>query len=122
MGDERGSLIAVERSTGLPFEVQRVYFIFGTAAGVTRGLHAHRNLKQWVICVAGSLTLTLDDGQSRVSLELGRPHEAIEIDGLVWREMDNFSSDAVLLVLASRPWEPDDYIRDYAAFAEMAAR
>jgi dTDP-4-dehydrorhamnose 3,5-epimerase-like enzyme len=120
-GDERGSLIALEGGREVPFDVARVYYIFGTRPGVSRGFHAHRNLRQLAICVSGSCVMTLDDGRTRSEVELNRPDLAVEIGSPVWREMRDFSDDAVLLVLASAPYDSSDYIQSYEQFlAEVA--
>jgi dTDP-4-dehydrorhamnose 3,5-epimerase len=121
-GDERGSLIAVEAATGVPFDIARVYYIFGTKSGVERGFHAHRQLTQWAICVSGACTLTLDDGSGRTDVRLDAPERAVEIGPMVWREMRDFTPDAVLVVLASAPYDESDYIRDYEQFTEMVRR
>jgi dTDP-4-dehydrorhamnose 3,5-epimerase-like enzyme len=115
-GDERGSLIALEGGRQVPFTVARVYYIFGTRPGVARGFHAHRALTQLAICVHGSCVMTLDDGRTRADVPLDRPDLAVEIGSMVWREMRDFSDDAVLLVLASAPYDSTDYIKDYAQF------
>lgn len=115
-GDARGSLIALESSRNVPFDIARVYYIYGTQTGVPRGFHAHRALRQWAICVAGSCTLVIDDGRERQSVVLDTPSRALEIGPMIWREMRDFSPDAVLLVLASKAYEERDYIRDYETF------
>jgi dTDP-4-dehydrorhamnose 3,5-epimerase-like enzyme len=115
-GDERGSLIALEGGRDVPFEVARVYYIFGTGPGIARGFHAHRDLRQLAICVSGSCVITLDDGHRRGEVSLDRPDLAIEIGSMVWREMRDFSEDAVLLVLASAHYDSTDYIHSYEQF------
>jgi dTDP-4-dehydrorhamnose 3,5-epimerase len=115
-GDARGSLIALENGKELPFDVARVYYIFGNRPGVERGFHAHEQLTQWAICVSGSCVMRLDDGTTRADVTLDRPDLAVEIGSLIWREMHHFSPDAVLLVLASASYDADDYIRDYDTF------
>lgn len=118
-GDDRGSLIALEAATGVPFDIRRVYYIFGTARGVARGMHAHRLLRQWAVCVAGACTFMLDDGQCREEIRLDAPDLALEIGPLVWHEMSDFTPGAVLMVLADAPYDEADYIRDYHDFLEM---
>lgn len=115
-GDERGSLISLETHKNIPFDIKRIYYIFNTKTGVSRGFHAHRNLKQVVICLSGSCDFTLDDGKTRESITLDKPNEAIYIENYQWREMHNFSSDCVLIVIASEHYSEDDYIRDYDLF------
>jgi len=121
-GDNRGGLIALEAmSAWVPFEIKRCYYIFDTTPGTIRGLHAHRELKQVLICVSGSCTIVCDNGEVRSEFHLDWPDKGILIEGLVWREMKNFSKGAVLLVLASEHYDEADYIRDYALFtAEVA--
>ncbi|MCB4205443.1 FdtA/QdtA family cupin domain-containing protein [Deferribacterales bacterium Es71-Z0220] len=115
-GDERGSLIAIEGGYDIPFDIKRVYYIFDTKKGVERGFHAHLNLKQVCIAVKGSCTFVLDDGKRREEIRLDRPNKGLFIEGLIWREMKDFSPDCVLVVLASEHYDENDYIRDYNKF------
>lgn len=115
-GDARGSLVALEGGVEVPFDVARVYYIFGTKPGVERGFHAHERLTQWAICVTGSCVMRIDDGVTRADVMLDRPDVALEIGSIIWREMHHFSHEAVLLVLASAHYDPADYIRDYNEF------
>lgn len=117
-GDERGKLIALEAlSEQLPFEVKRVYYIFDTTPGTERGKHAHKELKQVLICVNGACTIECEmpDG-SKSSHRLDWPNKGLLIEGLVWREMKEFSKDATLVVLASAHYDEKDYIRNYRDF------
>lgn len=116
MGDDRGSLIALENSTHLPFNIERVYYIFDTKKGMSRGKHAHKKLKQLAVCVSGKCRIVLDDGVKRQNYWLDAPDKGLFINSMVWREMHDFSEDCVLIVLASEPYEEDDYIRDYNQF------
>lgn len=116
LGDERGSLVALEAEKTVPFEIKRVYYIFGTQQGVIRGLHAHRNLRQIAVCVTGECRMVLDDGVQRQEVWLDSPTRGLIISDLVWREMHDFSDDCVLLVLASEHYDENDYIRDYNDF------
>lgn len=118
LGDERGSLIAIEEGYNTPFDIQRVYYIFDTKKGVIRGYHAHINLKQIAIAVKGSCKFILDDGKSREEVILDNPNQGLLIEGLIWREMHDFSEDCVLLVLASEHYDESDYIRDYQKFID----
>ena len=115
-GDERGSLIAIEQGHNTSFELKRVYYIFDTKDGVERGFHAHINLKQIAIAVKGSCTFVLDNGKKREEIKLTNPNQGLFIEGLIWREMKNFSPDCVLLVIASEHYDESDYIRDYDKF------
>lgn len=119
LGDDRGSLIAIEEGYNAPFQIKRVYYIFDTKAGVERGFHAHINLEQIAIVVKGSCTFVLDDGTKREDIELTSPNHGLHIKGLIWREMKDFSPDCVLVVLASEHYDESDYIRDYDKFLEV---
>ncbi|AXH14459.1 dTDP-6-deoxy-3,4-keto-hexulose isomerase [Malaciobacter mytili LMG 24559] len=119
LGDERGSLIAIEEGYNAPFQIKRVYYIFDTKKGIERGFHAHINLKQIAIAVKGSCTFVLDDGSSREEIKLSNPNQGLFIEGLIWREMKDFSSDCVLVVLASEKYDEHDYIRDYDRFLKV---
>ncbi len=116
LGDERGSLVALEAEREIPFPVKRIYYIFDTKQGVARGFHAHRDLKQILICIAGQCRVVLDDGRRKEEAWLDTPTKGLVIDGLVWREMHDFSEDCVLLVLASEHYDETDYIRNYDEF------
>jgi len=118
LGDDRGSLVAVEigMEKAVPFDIKRVYYIYHTEQGVTRGHHAHKNLKQVAICVAGKCRMVLDDGQGREEVWLDSPTRGLVIEVMIWREMHDFSEDCVLLVLASEHYDESDYIRDYDDF------
>ncbi len=119
LGDERGSLIALEENYNTPFAIKRVYYIFDTKEGVRRGYHAHIDLKQIAICVKGNCTFLLDDGSTREEILLDSPNRGLLIEGLVWREMYDFSKDCVLVVLASEHYDENDYIRDYQKFMDI---
>ena len=112
-GDERGQLVAIESLLDIPFEIKRVYYMYDTKPGVHRGFHAHRNLEQVLICVSGSCRVLLDDGKEKKTVSLDRPFEGVYISCNMWREMFDFSEDAVLMVLASKYYIEEDYIRDY---------
>lgn len=118
LGDERGSLVVIEANRHIPFEVKRVYYIFGTQPGVSRGFHAHKNLQQLAVCVTGKCRMLLDDGLNKESVWLDSPTKGLLIGNNVWREMHEFSDDCVLLVLASEHYDESDYIRDYSGFLE----
>ena len=118
-GDDRGQLVAVEEGNDIPFKVRRVYYLYDTVEGVRRGYHAHKNLQQVLICVHGSCKILLDDGETKEVVELNRPEEGLYIANNIWREMFDFSSDAVLLVLASELYDETDYIRDYSDFIKF---
>lgn len=115
-GDERGTLISLEQMKNIPFEIKRVYYMFDTVHGVRRGFHAHKCLKQILICVKGSCKILLDDGTEKTEVILDRPNKGLIIDSHIWREMFDFSEDAVLMVLASELYDEADYIRNYDEF------
>jgi len=119
LGDDRGSLVALEGSETVPFDIKRVYYIFGTKAGVSRGFHAHRALKQVVVSVTGSCRMLLDDGKKKEEVLLDSPTKGLVIEGLVWREIYDFTPDCVLLVLASQKYDEADYIRNYDDFLKV---
>lgn len=119
IGDNRGSLIALETLIDIPFDIKRVYYIFDTLSDVSRGFHAHQNLKQVLICVKGSCRILLDDGKRKENIILNNPQTGLLIENLVWREMHDFSEDCVLLVLASEYYDETDYIRDYNEFKKV---
>ncbi|TCM64365.1 acetyltransferase-like isoleucine patch superfamily enzyme [Acinetobacter calcoaceticus] len=120
-GDDRGGLVAIESNQSIPFEVRRLYYIFNTA-NQARGFHAHIDLKQVAICVKGSCRFILDDGSRKEDVVLDNPQQGLLIEGLVWREMHDFSEDCVLLVLASEHFDEADYIRDYQHFMDQVQK
>ncbi|MEQ4709721.1 sugar 3,4-ketoisomerase [Providencia huaxiensis] len=116
LGDDRGSLVSLEQNKNIPFEVKRIYYIFGTKEGVSRGFHAHKNLQQVAICVKGSCRFVLDDGHNKDEIILDNPNIGLHINSFMWREMHDFSEDCVLIVLASELYDESDYIRNYNDF------
>ncbi|MGG5216353.1 MULTISPECIES: sugar 3,4-ketoisomerase [Rahnella] len=119
-GDQRGSLVSLETTKNIPFEIKRVYYLFDTKADVTRGYHAHRELKQVAIAIRGSCRFALDDGNERINILLDNPSQGLLIESFIWREMSDFSDDCVLMVLADKEYDENDYVRDYEQFSEMA--
>jgi len=117
--DERGALVAVESNKSIPFDIKRVYYIFATQAGVSRGFHAHKQLKQVAVCVTGKCRMVLDNGKEKRSVWLDSATQGVLIEDLTWREMHDFSEDCVLLVLASEHYDESDYIRDYDEFLKI---
>ena len=118
-GDARGQLVSIEEFTDIPFRIKRVYYMYDTVAGVVRGHHAHKKLEQILVCVHGSCKIRLDNGRERKVVALEKPYEGLYIANNMWREMFDFSSDAVLMVLASEVYDEADYIRDYDEFLEF---
>lgn len=115
-GDERGQLVALEEMKDIPFQIKRVYYMYDTGEGVRRGFHAHKTLKQILICIHGSCKILLDNGSEKKIISLEKPYEGLYIEHNMWREMYDFSSDAVLMVLASNYYDESDYIRNYDEF------
>ena len=119
LGDARGGLVVAEAQRHIPFEIRRVYWIHGTQAGVERGFHAHKALKQVAVAVSGACDMVLDDGNSQETVRLDSPEKGIFIGPGLWRVMKNFTSDCVLLVFADAYYDEVDYIRDYVGFIEF---
>lgn len=118
-GDDRGSLVALESYKNIPFDIKRVYYIFDTKQNVVRGLHAHKNLLQVMVCLKGSCRVVLDNGSVTQHVVLNSPNQGLLIESIIWREIHDFSEDCVLLVLASEHYDESDYIRDYDEFKEV---
>lgn len=118
-GDERGQLVALEEYKDIPFRIKRVYFMYDTLDGVVRGHHAHKKLEQILVCVHGSCKIRLDNGKEKKVVALEKPYEGLYVANNIWREMFDFSEDAVLMVFASELYDESDYIRDYDEFLAM---
>lgn len=116
--DSRGGLVALEQYQNIPFEIKRVYYIYGTPENTRRGFHAHRALKQVAICVKGACSFLLDNGREKIDCRLTSPTTGIYIGSMIWHEMYDFTDDCVLMVLASELYNEMDYIRDYEDFIE----
>ena len=119
ISDPRGNLTYVEWQTHVPFDVERVYYLYDVPGGSNRGAHAHKLLKQLVIAVAGSFDVVLSDGERRKKFTMNRPNLGLLVCPMMWRDLGNFSSGAVCLVLASEQYNPSDYIRDYEEFKNV---
>ncbi len=120
-GDEFGWLVALEAEKNVPFPIRRAYYIFDTRAGVRRGRHAHRTLRQMMVCLAGDCKVLLDDGSMQEIVHLTRNDRGLVLDPMVWHEMYDFSPGCLLLVLAEAWYDEADYIRDYTAFRQASA-
>ena len=116
LGDHRGQLVALEANRQIPFDVKRVFYIYGTQEGVPRGNHSHYKTKQFLVAVNGSCKVTLDNGKEKETFDLNKPNLGLFQDALIWGTMHDFSSDCVLVVLASEHYDESDYIRDYDKF------
>ncbi len=118
--DPRGNLTFIEIDRNVPFDIKRVYYLYDVPGGESRGGHAHRDLHQLIIAASGSLDVIADDGVHRERFFLNRSYYGLYIPPMVWRELEDFSSGSVCLVLASRPYEEEDYYRDYDEFRHAA--
>lgn len=116
--DRKGNISVVENGKTLPFDVKRVYYIYDVPGGESRGAHAHKNLSQFMVAASGSFRVTLDDGRVKRSFFLNRPYQGLYITPGIWRDLYDFSSGAVCVVLASDIYMAEDYIRDYHEFIQ----
>ena len=115
---EKGNLSVIENGKTIPFSVKRVYYLYDVPGGESRGGHAHKELKQFIVAASGSFDVKLDDGFQKRTYTLNRPYEGLLVVPGIWRELDNFSSGSVCLVLASTEYSAEDYIREYDKFIE----
>lgn len=118
--DPRGNLTYIEGNSHVPFNISRVYYLYDVPGGAERGGHAHKALHQLIVAMSGSFDVLLDDGKDRKRIHLARSYQGLYVCPMIWRELDNFSSGSVCMVLASNRYSEDDYLRDYPAF--MRAR
>lgn len=116
--DMRGNLTFLEGSRHVPFDIERVYYLYDVPGGAERGAHAHKGLRQLIISVSGSFDVGLDDGITQRTFRLNRPYQALYVCPMIWRDLENFSSGSVCLVLASNTYSEDDYFRDYEGYLE----
>lgn len=121
MGDERGNLVVIEGNKDIPFEIKRVFYMYGTDAQMIRGSHANRKSEFVLINVAGRTKIKIDDGFSTAVVELDKPRMGIYIPPMLWKDMYDFSKDSVLLVLSSEHYDGSEYIRDYEEYKKMIA-
>jgi dTDP-4-dehydrorhamnose 3,5-epimerase-like enzyme len=115
--DVRGNLSYVEGGRHIPFVIRRAYWIYDVPGGVLRGGHAYHKLEEFIIAASGSFNVVVDDGSERQVVQLNRSHFGLYVPSLVWRQIENFSSNSVTLILGSLPYSEEDYLRDYEAFA-----
>ena len=115
-GNWEGNLVPIEGKIDIPFDIKRVYYMWGTRQDVVRGHHAHRKLEQVIICISGKCDFILDDGKQRETVHLSSGSQGLYIKHNIWREFTNFSLDCIILVLASEHYDEADYIRDYDTF------
>ncbi len=114
--DPRGNLTFIENSKEVPFDIERVYYLYDVPGGSERGGHAHKELHQLIIAMSGSFDVVLDDGKEKRRFHLNRSYYGLYVCPMIWRELDNFSSGSVCMVLASNLYSEDDYYRDYSEF------
>ena len=119
IADSRGNLTFVESDNQVPFEIQRVYYLYDVPGGAERGGHAHKDLHQLIIAMSGSFDVVLHDGKDKKRIHLNRSYNGLYVCPMIWRELDNFSSGSVCLVLASNKYDESDYYRDYSEFMRM---
>jgi len=119
IADSRGNLTFVEGDNHIPFSIQRVYYLYDVPGGAERGGHAHKNLHQLIIAISGSFDVHLTDGVNKKIITLNRPYMGLYVCPMIWRELDNFSSGSVCLVLASNRYDEEDYYRSYDEFLDV---
>jgi WxcM-like, C-terminal len=121
ISDPRGNLTFVEGGNHIPFDIRRVYYLYDVPGGATRAAHGHRTLSQVMIAMSGSFDVTLDDGQAKRKFHLNRSYYGLYLPPMIWRDLDNFSSGSVCMVLASEVFDESDYYRDYQQFLSAVA-
>lgn len=119
LGDDRGQLFSLESNQNIPFDIKRVYYMFGMQDDLPRGFHAHKELQQVAICIKGRCKMIMDDGTTKEEVVIEKPNTGIIIDKLIWHEMHDFSVDCILMVIASDYYDESDYIRDYDEFLKQ---
>ena len=119
LGDERGNLVVVEGGQAIPFDIKRIFYIYGSDTEVVRGSHANLRSEFVMINVSGTSKVKVDNGHEQRILELNRPRMGLYLKSMVWKEMYDFSQDSVLLVLSNEHYDPNEYIRDYKTYLEM---
>ena len=116
--DSRGNLSFIENSRHIPFDIKRVYYLYDVPGGAERGGHAHKKLQQLILAISGSFDVVLDDGVNQKTVSLNRSYQGLYVCPMIWRELKNFSSGSVCLVLASELYDEEDYYRDYSQFSQ----
>jgi dTDP-4-dehydrorhamnose 3,5-epimerase-like enzyme len=119
IGDARGNLVSLEELNNIPFPIKRVYYLYDLQKDLPRGFHAHKELQQVLICLKGSCNVVLDDGVNTREFHLDQPHIGQFVDRMIWHEMEDFTNDCVLMVLASNYYDENDYIRNYYEFLNL---
>lgn len=119
ISDPRGNLSFIEGGRHIPFDIKRVYYLYDVPGGSDRGSHAHKSLHQFIVAMSGSFDVVLDDGIRKHRFHLNRSYYGLYVCPMMWRDLDNFSSGAVCMVLASTHYDPSDYIRDYSEYLQI---
>lgn len=122
INEPRGNLTFIEANRHIPFDIRRVYYLYDVPGGAERGGHAHKALHQLIIAMSGSFDIHLDDGYEKKTIHMNRSYNGLYICPMIWREIDNFSSGAVCMVLASEYYDEQDYYREYATFTDDAKK
>jgi hypothetical protein len=122
VAEPRGNLTFIEGDRHVPFAIQRVYYLYDVPGGSERGGHAHKGLHQLIVAMAGSFDVIIDDGQEKKRFHLNRSYYGLYVCPMIWRELDNFSSGSVCMVLASNYYDEADYYRDYQAFLKAVSQ
>lgn len=122
ISDPRGSLTFIEGNEHVPFAIRRVYYLYDVPGGAERGGHAHKGLHQLIVAMSGSFDVVLDDGRRKHRFHLNRSYTGLYVCPMIWRELDNFSSGSVCMVLASNRFDEDDYFRDYSEYLAAQAQ
>ena len=119
ISDRRGNLSVIEEKNHIPFKVERTFWIYDVPGGESRGGHAYRSTEEFIVALSGSFDVVLDDGKERKTFSLNRSYYGLYVPKMIWREMTNFSTNSVALVLSSTKYDAADYIRDYEQFKKM---
>lgn len=119
IGDRRGNLSIIEERNHIPFKIERAFWIYDVPGGESRGGHAYRSTEEFIVALSGSFDVIIDDGVQRKTFSLNRSYYGLYVPKMMWREMTNFSTNSVALVLSSTEYDAKDYIRDYEQFKEM---
>ena len=122
IADTRGNLSFIEGGVHIPFDIKRVYYLYDVPGGSDRGSHAHKNLHQFIVAMSGSFDVVLDDGKEKKRFQLNRSYSGLYVCPMMWRDLDNFSSGSVCMVLASARYDETDYIRNHEEFVKLAAQ
>lgn len=120
VSNPKGNLTFIEGSSHIPFDIERVYYLYDVPGGAERGGHAHKGLHQLIVALSGSFDIKIDDGYSSKIIHMNRSYYGLYVCPMIWREISNFSSGSVLMVLASNKYDPDDYYHDYEEFVRIA--